>query len=49
LWDFDNVIITPHISGPSIPEDIVKVFLENLKRFEEGKTLEGVVDREKEY
>lgn len=49
LWDLDNVIITPHLSGPSIPEDIVTVFLENLKRFEEGKQLEGVVDREKEY
>jgi glyoxylate/hydroxypyruvate reductase A len=49
LWDLDNVIITPHISGPSIPEDIAKMFLENLKRFEEGKTLEGVVDHEKEY
>jgi len=49
LWDLDNVIITPHISGPSIPEDIAKIFIENLRRFEEGKTLEGVVDHEKEY
>jgi len=49
LWELDNVIITPHISGPSIPEDIVEVFLENLKRFEEGKKLEGLVDLEKEY
>jgi glyoxylate/hydroxypyruvate reductase A len=49
LWDLDNVIITPHIAGPSIPEDIVKIFIENLKRFEEGKQLEGIVDRQKEY
>jgi len=49
LWDLDNVIITPHISGPSIPEDIAKIFIENLRRFEEGKKLEGVVDHEKEY
>ncbi len=49
LWKLDNVIITPHISGPSIPEDIVKVFLENLKRFEENKELVGVVDRDKGY
>jgi phosphoglycerate dehydrogenase-like enzyme len=49
LWDLDNVIITPHISGPSIPEDIAKIFIENLKRFEEAKKLEGVVDHEKEY
>ncbi len=49
LWDLDNVIITPHISGPSIPEDIAKIFIENLKRFEEAKKLEGVVDHEREY
>lgn len=49
LWELDNVIITPHISGPSIPEDIVKVFLENLKRFEANKELVGVVDRDKGY
>lgn len=49
LWDLDNVIITPHISGPTIPEDIAKIFIENLRRFEEGKKLEGVVDYEKEY
>jgi phosphoglycerate dehydrogenase-like enzyme len=49
LWELDNVIITPHISGPSIPEDIVKVFLDNLKRFEQNKELVGVVDRHKGY
>ncbi len=49
LWELDNVIITPHISGPSIPEDIAKVFLDNLERFEENKELIGVVDRKKGY
>jgi phosphoglycerate dehydrogenase-like enzyme len=49
LWSLDNVIITPHISGPSIPEDIVKVFIENLRRFEENKKLEGIVDLDKGY
>jgi glyoxylate/hydroxypyruvate reductase A len=49
FWDLDNVIITPHISGPGIPEEVVKTFLRNLKRFEQGKRLEGVVDREREY
>lgn len=49
LWGLDNVIITPHISGPSIPEDIMKVFLDNLKRFEDNKELKGVVDLEKGF
>lgn len=49
FWDLNNVIITPHISGPSIPEDITKIFIDNLRRFEEGKKLEGMVDHEREY
>ena len=49
LWTLDNVTITPHISGPSLPEDIVKVFLDNLVRFEKNKKLKGIVDLKKEY
>jgi phosphoglycerate dehydrogenase-like enzyme len=45
LWNMENVIITPHISAPSLPEDLANIFLENLKRFEEGKHLIGIVDR----
>ena len=49
LWNMDNVILTPHISGPAITDAIAKVFLRNLQKFEEGKKLEGVVDRQKQY
>jgi phosphoglycerate dehydrogenase-like enzyme len=49
LWNMDNVILTPHISGPAIPKAIAQVFLRNLRKFEEGKKLEGVVDRQKQY
>ena len=49
FWELDNVIVSPHISGPSLPEAIAEVFIENLKRFEKGKTLEGVVNLEREY
>ncbi len=49
LWEAENVVLTPHISGPSLPEETTKIFLRNLKRFEEGKTLEGVVDISKGY
>lgn len=49
LWDLDNVIITPHISGPSLPEDIVKLFLENLRRFDRGEQLINLVDKKKGY
>ena len=49
FWKMDNVLLTPHISGPSIPEDIAPIFIENLKRFEEGKPLRGIVDRERGF
>jgi len=48
-WQLDNLVITPHIAGPSIPEDIAPIFLENLKRLEEGKPLRGVVDRKRGF
>lgn len=49
LWALDNVVITPHISGPSIPEEIAPVFNENLARFLAGRRLRHVVDRGKGY
>jgi glyoxylate/hydroxypyruvate reductase A len=49
FWQMDNVLLTPHISGPSLPEDIAPIFIENLKRFEEGKPLRGLVDRERGF
>ena len=26
LWSLDNAVITPHISGPNLPEEIAPVF-----------------------
>lgn len=49
FWTLKNIIITPHISGPSLPEDLVQIFLENLRRWEEGRHLAGVVDLRKGY
>ncbi len=51
LWDFDNVILSPHISGGM--EDYMlhatDVFCENLRRFLIGKKLLNVIDRKKGY
>lgn len=51
LWDFDNVIITPHISGDM--EDYIKkateLFCENLSRYINGKKLRNVIDKERGY
>ena len=51
FWDFDNVMLTPHISGAQ--EDYLvlgtKLFCENLKRYLQGKKLMNVISRKRGY
>lgn len=51
LWELDNVVLTPHISG--MREDYQKQatlqFCENLRRYLEGKKLLNLVDKKKGY
>jgi D-2-hydroxyacid dehydrogenase (NADP+) len=51
LWDRDNVIISPHISGGM--EDYMQratdLFCENLKRYLDGKRLINIVDKKRGY
>ncbi len=49
LWGFDNVVITPHISGPSVPDEIAPIFNDNLARFLAGRRLRHVVDTRRGY
>ncbi|MFD1140255.1 D-2-hydroxyacid dehydrogenase [Larkinella insperata] len=43
LWAFPNVFLTPHISGSSLSprflERVSSIFLENVKRYQQGATL----------
>lgn len=47
LWDMDNVIITPHMSGDTEDylDDLGQLFVDNLKRYCNGEPLENVVDK----
>jgi phosphoglycerate dehydrogenase-like enzyme len=49
LWALDNVAITPHVSGPSIPAEIAPIFNDNLRRYLAGRPLRHVVDRARGY
>jgi phosphoglycerate dehydrogenase-like enzyme len=53
LWDMDQVILTPHVSGSDLdPQNgqlIYQIFLDNLHRYLEGKPLRNVVDRNLGY
>ncbi|MGA9723031.1 MAG: D-2-hydroxyacid dehydrogenase [Candidatus Binatus sp.] len=46
LWDMENVILTPHISGdsPDYMDKACELFVENLKRFAANRPLLNLVD-----
>ena len=49
LWELENVVITPHISGPSTPEEIGPIFDDNLRRYLARRPLRFQVDRKRGY
>jgi phosphoglycerate dehydrogenase-like enzyme len=51
LWNLDNVIISPHVSGNSrrYHEKAVSVFIENLERYLNNRPLLNRLRREQEY
>ena len=49
LWGLKNVIITPHVSGINIPEEIGEEFVRNYERWVKGEPLIALVDRGKGY
>lgn len=51
LWNLDNVIITPHISGNSANyhEKAADLFAENLRRYLDNKPLLNKINRENGY
>lgn len=51
LWNLDNVIITPHISGftKNYHEKAARVFKENLRRYLDNRSLLNQLNRQKGY
>jgi glyoxylate/hydroxypyruvate reductase len=49
LWDHPNIIITPHISAVTTPDEGVACFIETLYNIEENKPLSNKVDVRKGY
>ena len=51
LWHLDNVLISPHTADHT--EDAharaMHLFIENLRRFRAGESLENVVDKIEQY
>jgi len=51
LWSLPNVLITPHVSGsrPDHWDAVTDLFEDNLRRFESGRPLLNVVNKEAGY
>ncbi len=45
LWEMSNVYISPHMSGSGFEGLLAVQFLDNLRRFKEGRPLLNVVDK----
>jgi glyoxylate/hydroxypyruvate reductase A len=49
FWGMDNVVVTPHIAGPSTAQEIAPIFNDNLARWLAGQPLHHIVDRKQGY
>jgi glyoxylate/hydroxypyruvate reductase A len=49
LWRVENIVITPHVSGPIVPEEVFPDFLENYARFRDGRELLKEIDLNRGY
>lgn len=49
LWDMENVIVTPHVSGINLPNEICEEFVKNFERWARGEPLASRVDRKRGY
>ena len=48
-WDHSNIIITPHISAVTTPEEAVECFVETLQKVEQGELPSNLVNIERGY
>jgi glyoxylate/hydroxypyruvate reductase A len=49
FWHTPGITVTPHISGPSVPEEVAAYFAANFRRFVAGEPLVGLVNRQRGY
>lgn len=49
LWTLPNVVVTPHLSGPTTIDDAARAFAKNLAHLNAGEPLEAEVDLSRGY
>lgn len=48
-WEHPKITITPHIAALSFPEQVVDIFAQHYKHWEQGYTLQDCIDFDKGY
>jgi len=49
MWRHPQISITPHIAAVSFPQDVIRIFLDNLRRWRDGLALAYVIDPKRGY
>ncbi|MDH2432706.1 glyoxylate/hydroxypyruvate reductase A [Pokkaliibacter sp. MBI-7] len=49
FWQHPQILLTPHIAAATQPDSAFEVLLANIRRYERGEPMLGVVDREEGY
>lgn len=49
FWRHPAIWLTPHIASQTVPETAVAALLANIRRFEAGEPMIGLIDRQKGY
>jgi len=48
-WHHPRVVVTPHVSGLTVPEEAVAQIAAKITRFERGEAVTGIVDMQRGY
>jgi glyoxylate/hydroxypyruvate reductase A len=48
-WSRSDVVLTPHVSGTTLPDEAVTQIAAKIRRLEQGLPVTGVVDRQRGY
>ncbi len=49
FWTHPAIWLTPHIASQTQPESAVLALLDNIRRYERGETMKGLINRERGY
>jgi len=49
FWHHPAIWLTPHIASQAQPESALTALLENIRRFERGEPMHGLIERERGY